>query len=223
MPFINIFKGVWRAYHRMLYRRRNVVIGKNVIFNPTTVFGGYNKIHNNANVGSAHIGRYTYVGGNSNMLCASIGSFTSISTDVIVQQLTHPLDTVVSTSPVFFSDKCQCVETFVEKTLFDEFLKVDGFSIKIGNDVWIGSNVILKGGITIGDGAVVAMGSVVTHDVPPYAIVGGVPAKVIKYRFDEDQVKKLLDFKWWDKDRQWLKENAHLFVNKEQFFESILR
>lgn len=221
MPFVDFIKGIWRACYRVKYRRRNVIIGKNVIFNPTTIFGGYNKIHNNANVGSAHIGRYTYVGGNSNLLCASIGSFTSISTDVIVQQLTHPLDTVISTSPVFFSNKGQCVESFVNKSLFDEFLKVDGFSIKIGNDVWIGSNVILKGGITIGDGAVVAMGSVVTHDVPPYAIVGGVPAKVIKYRFDDEQIKRLLNLKWWDKDRQWLKENAHLFVDKERFFESL--
>ncbi len=70
--------------------------------------------------------------------------------------------------------------------------------MNIGNDVWIGDNVCIKNGITIGDGAVVAMGAVVTKNVPPYAIVGGVPARIIKYRFSEDVIKQLIDLKWWN-------------------------
>ena len=68
----------------------------------------------------------------------------------------------------------------------------------IGNDVWIGSHSLLLGGIRIGDGAVIAAGAVVTHDVPDYAVVGGVPAKIIKYRFDRMTIQRLQDSKWWN-------------------------
>jgi hypothetical protein len=70
--------------------------------------------------------------------------------------------------------------------------------ITIGHDVWLGSDLLLKPGLTIGDGAVVAAGSIVNKDVPPYAIVGGVPAKIIRYRFADDVIEKLLALKWWD-------------------------
>ncbi len=69
--------------------------------------------------------------------------------------------------------------------------------VTIGNDVWIGANAVVMGGVTVGDGAVIAAGAVVTHDVPPYAIVGGVPAKVIRYRFSEELIERLLKVRWW--------------------------
>lgn len=71
---------------------------------------------------------------------------------------------------------------------------------EIGNDVWIGDHAVIMGGVKIGDGAIVAAGAVVTKDVPPYAIVGGVPAKVIKYRFDETTICRLLELQWWKYD-----------------------
>jgi hypothetical protein len=73
-------------------------------------------------------------------------------------------------------------------------------SVNIGNDVWIGSGVFIKGGVTIGDGVIIGAHSVVVKDVPPYAIVGGVPVKIIKYRFDEKTIAKLLELKWWQYD-----------------------
>ena len=72
--------------------------------------------------------------------------------------------------------------------------------VEIGNDVWIGNGACIMGGIKIGDGAIIATNAVVTHDVPPYAIVGGVPARVIRYRFDEDTIKELLELRWWQYD-----------------------
>ena len=76
-------------------------------------------------------------------------------------------------------------------------------------------------GVTIGDGAIVTMGSIVTRDVPPYAIVGGVPAKIIRYRFTPDQISRLLEIRWWDMDEEWIKNQAGMFDNVDKFITSI--
>lgn len=85
----------------------------------------------------------------------------------------------------------------------------------IGNDVWIGANTTLMPGINIGDGAVIASGAVVNKDVPPYAIVGGVPAKVIKKRFSDEVITELLKIKWWDWETNLIKERKEDFVSKD--------
>ena len=84
----------------------------------------------------------------------------------------------------------------------------------IGNDVWIGTNVLIKSGVTVGTGAVVGAGAVVTKDVPPYAVVCGVPAKVIKYRFPEEVCAKLLASEWWNMSDEDLKAAAHSFQRR---------
>lgn len=163
------------------------------------------------------IGRYSYIGAGSHIF-ASVGSFCSIGNDVKVVPSSHPV-TFVSTSPAFYSPGGQTVKSFVSKVKFDESLYVPGTQSRcdIGNDVWIGDNALIKGGVTIGDGAVVAMGAVVVGDVPPYAIVGGVPAKIIKYRFSQDIIDRLLEIKWWDKDEAWLSDNKESFTDIEGF------
>ena len=94
------------------------------------------------------------------------------------------------------------------------------YSILIGNDVWIGANVYLMDGVMVGDGAIIASNALVTKDVPPYAIVGGVPAKVIKKRFEEDKIDFLLDFKWWEREESWIRNNAEKFTNIENFYKT---
>lgn len=79
--------------------------------------------------------------------------------------------------------------------------------IVLGNDVWIGYEAVILSGVTIGDGAVVGAGAVVTKDVPPYTIVGGVPAKLIKKRFSDDVIAKLSEIRWWDRPEDWIKNN----------------
>lgn len=141
---------------------------------------------------------------------ANIGRFTSIAPYVRTNTGIHPIGwPFATTSPMFFSTQEQTGITFADRMMFDEFKK----PTEIGNDVWVGENVFFAGGLTIGDGAVVLAGAVVTKDVPPYAIVGGVPAKVIRYRYDEETIRFLLDLKWWNKDVEWLRENWELLCD----------
>lgn len=175
-----------------------------------------------------HLGMGSYIGKRS-VLSANIGRFCSISNDVVCNPGTHPYTIpFVSTSPCFFSlnpTHSQCGSTFAKDNLFDEFRFIDKekrIAVEIGNDVWIGERVILVGGIHIGDGAMVLAGAVVTKDIPPYAIVGGVPAKIIRYRYDEETIKWLLEIKWWNNTIEWFEENWKLLTDIEKLKEYIV-
>lgn len=216
---IGLAKYIWRQYHRTKLKMRHVNIASNVYFNHQCQFGGFNRIGEKTSVSGSVIGRYTYIDRSCFLCNSEIGSFTSIARNVRVEKWTHPTRQFISTSPVFFSNRKQCGKSFTDEVLFKEELTVDGKDCKIGNDVWIGSDVLILGGVTIGDGAIVAAGAIVNKDVPPYAIVGGVPAKVIRYRFADERIQKLLKMKWWEKDEQWLEDNAGLFANEDTFFD----
>lgn len=140
----------------------------------------------------------------------NIGRFCSIAADVKVARGTHPTTLpYATTSPMFFSTRKQAGTTFTAIDRFEE-LKAP---VSIGNDCWIGQRALIVGGVTIGDGAVVMAGAVVTKDVPPYAIVGGVPARVVKYRYDEEMIDFLLKTQWWNKPIDWLKANHALLCD----------
>lgn len=157
------------------------------------------------------------MGENSILPNCKIGCFCSIAANVEVVSLTHPSRMYVSTCPSFYSIAKQNGQTFVSNNLFDETLKREGYDAIIGNDVWIGTKVLIKGGVKIGDGAIIAMGAVVTKDVPPFSIVAGVPARVIKYRFSIEQIRSLQIIKWWDKPEEWLRSKIDYFSNIEGF------
>jgi len=95
--------------------------------------------------------------------------------------------------------------------------------IKIGNDVWVGMNATIMSGVTIGDGAVIANGSIVSKDVKPYEIVGGNPAKHIKFRFDEEIINNLLEIAWWNLNNELLEKYIPLMLNSdiEKFINAI--
>lgn len=208
--------GCWRYYKRTLYRKNDVEIDYGTEFNSQTIIGKYVRIHHHTNVKETMIGSYTYIQNNCVLEKCKIGSFCSIGDNVKVLSATHPTKDFVSTCPVFFSTARQCLKTFTDKNLFEEYHRVQGYGAIIGNDVWIGSNVIILGGVTIGHGAVVAAGSVVNRDVPPYAIVAGVPAKIIRYRFTDEQLTELLNDPWWEKPEEWIRKHAKDFVNIQQ-------
>lgn len=212
-----LFSYCWRLFTIVKLKQRDIHIALLATFDADTRFESAITVHQYTVVNGATIGKYTYIGPHCFLQNASIGRFVSIASNVHIVRWTHPSSEFISTSPAFFSTKKQCVRTFVTKDLYNEELCIDGHSIKIGNDVWIGQNVLLKGGIRIGDGAIIAMGAVVTKDVPPFAIVGGVPARVIRYRFSQSDIEQITQTQWWNKEDQWLKCHAHLFSNPQKF------
>lgn len=199
----------------------NVRISPFALFNNRTQFEGVNTVHKGACISNSYIGYGTYIGEKSNMLNCRIGRYCSIANDVNVISVTHPTIDFVSTSPMFFSTLKQAGKTYVTCNKFNEKLSIEGRNIIIGNDVWIGERVTIKGGIRIGDGAIIAMNACVTKDVPPYAIVGGVPAKILRYRFPEDKVKQLLSIKWWNKSEEWIYKHKDLFANLDVFLQEL--
>lgn len=141
---------------------------------------------------------FTYIGTNCNISNTLIGKFCSIGPNFCCGMGIHPINGI-STSPSFYSTGGQNGSTFVTANK-----AIEEKQTIIENDVFIGVNVTVLDGVRICNGAVVAAGSVVTKDIPPYAVVGGVPAKIIKYRFDEDTVSKLQQTEWWNAETEKL-------------------
>lgn len=130
----------------------------------------------------------------------TVGRYCSISTGVKFIDSTHPTSTI-SSSALLFRSKNELFREFQStevKEFSSKFRPGTFIYPKIGHDVWIGANSVLSNKITIGSGAVIAAGSMVTKDVPPYAIVGGNPAKIIRYRFEDTLIKELLESQWWN-------------------------
>jgi acetyltransferase-like isoleucine patch superfamily enzyme len=121
----------------------------------------------------------------------------------------HPTKDFVSTHPIFFSTWKQCQISFSDKSYYDEL----NHEIKIWNDVWIWANVLIPSSVKIWNWVIVAAWSIVTKDIPDYAIVWGIPAKIIRFRFDKKEIDFLLKYQWWDKDINWLKNNFKKFHN----------
>ncbi len=165
------------------------------------------KIYGHCNINYVTIGRGSYVSINARISHTTIGKFCSIGPNLVCGWGIHPLNGV-STSPVFFSTLKQPGFTFSETDKIEERKP-----IVIGNDVFIGVNVTILDGVTIGDGAVIGAGAVVSKDIPPYAIAVGCPIKIIKYRFDENTIRELLELKWWDKDDVYLKKMSSVFFD----------
>lgn len=174
--------------------------------------GIYNTFYDKVSISNSTFGDFTYIGDETIIWNAKIGKFCSIGPNCKIGIGKHPAKDYVSTHPLFFSTLKQSQITFADKNYFIEY-----DNIEIGNDVWIGTNVIVVDGIKIGDGVIVAAGSVVTKNIPPYAIVGGVPAKIIRYRFEDYEITKLLEIKWWDMDIRWLKNNFKKLHNIDEF------
>lgn len=158
------------------------------------------------------IGRYTYCGTDCVVVNAEIGSFSSIADLVMIGGATHAMDHV-SMSPVFHAGRNRF------KRIFSAVSPPETPRTTIGHDVWIGHGAKIAAGVKIGNGAVVAMGSVVTHDVAPYSIVGGVPARLLRERFPPHVAQKLVALAWWDWSEEMLEKRAHFFTDPRTLIE----
>lgn len=161
------------------------------------------------------LGDYSYISKNASVNHAAIGKFCSIGPNFCCGMGLHPTDGV-STAPMFYSVAMQNGTTLCSQNQYEE----SKFT-HIGNDVYIGANVFVLDGVTIGDGAIVGAGAVVTRDIPPYAVAVGVPAKVVKFRFDEATVEALLAKKWWDAPASELYKVRDKFWDVKGFIEEL--
>ncbi|MEG9327957.1 CatB-related O-acetyltransferase [Salinimicrobium catena] len=167
-------------------------------------FGDKVMISRNAELSNTTINYLSSIGRYSKVVHSDIGKFCAISWDVTINATSHPIKNLsVNAFPYV-----PYVGNFVPSRI-QNYQKV-----VIKNDVWIGANSVIMPGITIGNGAVIGAGAVVTKDVPDYAIVVGVPAKIIKYRFDQSTINRLLKLKWWDLDPKAIKKNISLWQNE---------
>lgn len=172
-------------------------------------------VNSGSSVVNSTMGAYSYCSYDCNIINARIGKFCSLANEIIIGGDEHPIEWL-STSPVFQDVK----HSGPAKKFARHTLPVAKETV-IGNDVWIGDRAIVKQGVTVGDGAVIGAGAIVTKDVPPYAVVAGVPAKVLKYRFDEDIICDLMGIKWWDMDESLLRQYADKVMNVKQFTNQI--
>ena len=160
------------------------------------------------------MGRYSYMGYNNAVSDTIIGSFCSIASYCAIGGGKHPLNTV-STSPAFYSGRNSLGINF------SAFSEEKNKGVEIGNDVWVGETVFIRDGVKIGTGAVIGAHSVVTKDVPPYAIVAGAPARILRYRFDEETIQKLMKSKWWEWPVEELYKMGGYFNSVELFLNEV--
>ncbi len=157
-----------------------------------STLGDHIRLQPGASLTDTTLGRSSYIGRETRLNLVRAGSFVSIGPRCLLGTGEHPSN-LLSTAPAFYSAARQSGLSFAATTAFAERRPIG-----IGHDVWIGAHVFVRDGVRIGDGAIVAAGAVVTADVEPYAIVGGVPARVIRHRFAPEHCARLRALAWWD-------------------------
>lgn len=203
---------VWRIKY-LLERLLQSVLSPSAVYN--VKMGKKVKIGKSCQVVNTTIGKYTYINSRCAVVNAEIGGFCSIAAGTVIGGGSHPTSWV-STSPIFHSGSNAFNYHFSELP-YEPYEKT-----VIGNDVWIGMNSLIKAGVKIGDGAVIGMGSVVTHDVPPYCIVVGNPAHLIRKRFDDQTIESLQKINWFDFEDSELEKYAKYFNKPDEFIENVM-
>lgn len=180
-------------------------ISRTALVNSNCSISPKSKVYMKARLNGVTMDDYSYIGKCSILHNTKIGKYCSISACCVIGLPGHPTNHL-STSPLFTSPSNALREKWVKENVFKTEINVE-----IGNDVWIGYGAMIPNNIKVGDGAIIAAGAVVTKDVPPYAIVGGVPARIIKFRFSQEVIERLLDLRFWDRPETEIKKNLDIF------------
>lgn len=190
----------------MIKRIKNRLFKKDYFCAPEVRINNVNFDHKcniayGADLADTVIGKFSSIGRNTTIRKALIGNFCSVSYNVSIGAASHPMDRV-SGSAAFFQPKfglCNNKESIIhEETI-------------VGHGVWIGCNAVILEGARIGNGAIIGAGAVVTKDVEPYSVVIGVPAKHIRYRFNENIIEHLEKSRWWTMNDEFYRKNLSLF------------
>lgn len=211
--FQRIFLQIKRLKYSYSFRNVNAIISIGCDIRNSKL-GKQVFLGENVSLVNSEIGDFSYINNDSQVKNTSIGKFCSIGPDVKIILGKHP-STFVSSHPVFYADN-KPFATFSDKLYIEEFGHVT-----IGHDVWIAEGVVIPSTVKIGNGAIITSRSVVTKDVEPYSIVGGIPAKHIKFRFDENIVDIINQSEWWKWDVEILKKNFKLFHDQKEFINYI--
>lgn len=205
-------KGYVKGWRKSFFNKRIskfALVNENCSISPNAV------VYMQSRLNAVSIGDYSYIGKGTVAHNTTIGKFCSISDYCVIGLPGHCISSL-SSSPIFARIKNGTQTSWVKTNMH-----LASYDVTIGNDVWVGYRAIIPGKVTIGDGAVIAAGAVVTKDVPPYAVVGGVPAKVIKYRFSQDVIDRLLKLRFWERPDDEIKRNLDLFQNENLKVEDI--
>jgi acetyltransferase-like isoleucine patch superfamily enzyme len=197
--------------YRLKRKYPGLKIGDYVTIVSSSFMGG-NSIASNSLISECEFGEYSYSSSNVFMCRAKIGKFTCIGPNVTIGLARHPLGKFASIHPMFYSASVDLGASFIDINKFEEKSE----EVHIGNDVWIGEGVTIPGGVIIGDGSVIAAGAVVVKNVEAYTIVGGIPARRIKYRYNEETRLALIQMAWWDQSQNWLKQHSDYFEDVEK-------
>lgn len=183
------------SYFRSLFSVKKIThkaVSPLAIWDNESSFTKSSEIRRFAKLKSSQVGKYSRVNPGCKISNTKIGNFTAIGRDSTSGLGGHPMN-YVSTQNIFYK----------KNNMNNRWVKSINYPprpIEIGNDVWVGVEAMIMDGVKVGDGAVVGARAVVTKDVPPYAVVVGQPAKIIKYRFEKEIIERLLEIKWWDFD-----------------------
>lgn len=184
-------------------------ISKLSLITDNSIISSKTKVNRFCKIYSSYISDYTYIGPNSKIINSYIGKYCSIASGCNIGLANHTINNI-STSPIFTERTNGTGYSWVKV----DYPRTKLPKIEIGNDVWIGERVIIiskNRSLRVGNGAIIGAGSIVTKDVPPYAILAGVPAKIIRFRFNQDIINKLQEIEWWNLSESTLKKKILIF------------
>jgi len=196
---------------RLKARSSGLVIGKhstisNCSFGRSVAIGRYSTLLDTT------MADFSYVGEYARICRTTVGKFCSIASSIDIGTGSHPTRGFVSSHPIFYLARPRAGWNMCR-----EDRRVEHRQTTLGNDVWISSGAIVRDGVSVGDGVIVGAGSVVTKDLSPYGIYGGVPAKLIRWRFEPEQIEFLLRFRWWDRPVDWLSTHCDCMHDIDDF------